>query len=82
MILKIQCVVTCQWLKLHLKIFHTFYTNFHMFYTNSLPSKLSTVQESSCRGSAVLDSFYLYQASSIMGGWQVPEVGKMVTLRF
>ena len=29
---KIQCVVTHQWLKLHL-------SNFHMFNTNSLPSR-------------------------------------------
>jgi len=41
-VLKIQCVLTRQRLQLHLP-------NFHTLYTNSLPSKPSTVQESSCQ---------------------------------
>ena len=51
-VLIILCVITRQWLKLRL-------SNFHTFYTNSLPSRPSTVEESSCQVSHHLDSFLL-----------------------
>ena len=52
-VLKIQCIVTRQWLKLHM-------ANFHMFYANSLPSRSSTVQENQAANfPAILDSCLL-----------------------
>jgi len=65
--LKIQCVITRQWLKLHLP-------NFHTFYTNSLPSRPPTVEESSCQVSHYFREFF-YSMLTVSGvfqhGWVV-----------
>jgi len=52
-VLKIHYVITRQWLKLHLP-------NFHTFYTNSLPSRLSPLyKDLTDKFPAILDSFLL-----------------------
>ena len=65
-VLTILCAISRQWLKLRLP-------NFHAFYANSLPSRPSTVEESSCEVSRHFRQFFTrYQVSSNMGGWKGP----------
>ena len=78
-VIKILCVITHQWLKLHLP-------NFYTFYTNSLPSRPSTVEESSCQVSHHFRWFF-YSVFAVSGvfqhGWVVgPEAGRTVILNF
>ena len=73
-VLKIRCVVTFQWLKLHLPDFHT-------FCTNSLPLKPSTVQESSYQVSCHLLFYSVLTVSGnlqhgwVAGAWGGPSCG-------
>ena len=66
---KLQFVVTHQWLKLHLP-------NFHTFYTNWLPLRQSTVQESNSQ----VSHHFLNLVLKISGEFQYSR-GKMVILK-